>query len=208
MERHAVEARPPRCARRDPARRDPHGAVRSTRKQAARARERDRVAGPARPALHLYDGVAAGQASNPAGTIYGVLPSGCNYQPVNGQPFCAQIERSSTKQPLALRISHNGSVIQALVLSPRAAELYKLMPYKAPPDMSRFVLSPMPGLLVDVSVQPGQKVQAGERVAVIEAMKIEIPIVAPERMKVEAITIEKGQTVKTGQVLFTLAPVA
>lgn len=44
--------------------------------------------------------------------------------------------------------------------------------------------------------------------AVIEAMKIEIPIVAPERMKVEAITIEKGQTVKTGQVLFTLAPVA
>ena len=42
----------------------------------------------------------------------------------------------------------------------------------------------------------------------IEAMKIEIPIIAPERMKVEAITIEKGQTVKTGQVLFTLAPVA
>ena len=41
-----------------------------------------------------------------------------------------------------------------------------------------------------------------------EAMKIEIPIIAPERMKVEAITIEKGQTVKTGQVLFTLAPVA
>lgn len=44
--------------------------------------------------------------------------------------------------------------------------------------------------------------------AVIEAMKIEIPIIAPERMKVEAITIAKGQTVKTGQVLFTLAPVA
>jgi urea carboxylase len=39
-------------------------------------------------------------------------------------------------------------------------------------------------------------------------MKIEIPIIAPERMKVEAITIEKGQTVKTGQVLFTLVPVA
>jgi propionyl-CoA carboxylase alpha chain len=39
--------------------------------------------------------------------------------------------------------------------------------------MSRYVLSPMPGLLVDIAVQPGQKVQAGERVAVIEAMKME-----------------------------------
>ena len=69
--------------------------------------------------------------------------------------------------------SHNGTRIDALVLSPRAAELHALMPYKAPPDMSRFLLSPMPGLLVDVAVQPGQKVQAGERVAVIEAMKME-----------------------------------
>ena len=58
-------------------------------------------------------------------------------------------------------------------MSKRAAELYALMPYKAPADMSRFVLSPMPGLLVDVAVAVGQKVQAGERVAVIEAMKME-----------------------------------
>ena len=48
-----------------------------------------------------------------------------------------------------------------------------LMPFKAPPDMSKFLLSPMPGLLVDVAVQPGQTVQAGERLAVIEAMKME-----------------------------------
>ena len=47
------------------------------------------------------------------------------------------------------------------------------MPFKAPPDMSRFLLSPMPGLLVDVAVKPGQAVQAGERLAVIEAMKME-----------------------------------
>jgi hypothetical protein len=55
------------------------------------------------------------------------------------------------------------------------------MPFKAPPDMSKYVLSPMPGLLVDVAVQPGQKVQAGERVAVIEAMKMENVLFASRR---------------------------
>jgi urea carboxylase len=44
--------------------------------------------------------------------------------------------------------------------------------------------------------------------AIIETRIIEIPIIAPERMHVDAITLEKGQTVKTGQVLFTLAPLA
>jgi len=91
----------------------------------------------------------------------------------NGQAFSAQVERGVGKNPLAIRITHNGARLDAMVLSPRTAELHSLMPYKAPPDMSRFVLSPMPGLLVDISVQPGQKVQAGERVAVIEAMKME-----------------------------------
>jgi urea carboxylase len=51
-------------------------------------------------------------------------------------------------------------------------------------------------------------VEEGATLAVIEAIKIEIPIIEPERMHVDAITIEKGQTVKTGQVLFTLRPVA
>ncbi|HAL39272.1 MAG TPA: acetyl/propionyl-CoA carboxylase subunit alpha [Polaromonas sp.] len=92
---------------------------------------------------------------------------------VNGQPFAAQVERGVGRNPLAIRIAHNGTRLDALVLSPRAAQLHALMPYKAPPDMSRYVLSPMPGLLVEVAVQLGQKVLAGERVAVIEAMKME-----------------------------------
>ena len=92
---------------------------------------------------------------------------------VNGAPFTAQVERGSTRNPLGLRIQHNGTRIEALVISPRMAELHRLMPHKPPPDMSRFVLSPMPGLLVEIAVQPGQTVQAGERVAVIEAMKME-----------------------------------
>ncbi|MEO7007869.1 MAG: acetyl/propionyl/methylcrotonyl-CoA carboxylase subunit alpha, partial [Caldimonas sp.] len=62
-----------------------------------------------------------------------------------GTPFCVQVERAG----LNYRVSHNGAQIEARVLSPRAAELYALMPVKARPDMSKFLLSPMPGLLVD-----------------------------------------------------------
>ncbi|OYY93134.1 MAG: acetyl/propionyl-CoA carboxylase subunit alpha, partial [Polaromonas sp. 28-63-22] len=113
---------------------------------------------------------------------------------VNGQPFAAQIERGVGKNPLAIRVAHNGTRLDALVLSPRAAELHALMPYKAPPDMSRFVLSPMPGLLVEVAVQPGQKVQAGERVAVIEAMKMENVLFAVADGVVGKVLAAKGES--------------
>ncbi|ENW19873.1 urea carboxylase [Acinetobacter haemolyticus] len=76
------------------------------------------------------------------------------------------------------------------------------------PDGGCAVESHMPGSIWKIECQSGDIVEEGATLAVIEAMKIEIPIIAPERMKVESITIEKGQTVKTGQVLFTLAPVA
>ncbi len=76
------------------------------------------------------------------------------------------------------------------------------------PEGGCAVESHMPGSIWKIECQSGDIVEEGATLAVIEAMKIEIPIIAPERMKVEAITIEKGQTVKTGQVLFTLAPVA
>jgi len=120
---------------------------------------------------------------------------------VNGQPFVAQVERGTAKNPLALQIQHNGTRIEALVMSPRMAELHKLMPYKAPPDMSRFVLSPMPGLLVDVAVQPGQKVQAGERVAVIEAMKMENILFAAQDGVVRKVVASKGESLAVDQVI-------
>ena len=118
---------------------------------------------------------------------------------VNGQPFAAQIERGIGKNPLAIRVAHNGTRLDALVLSPRAAELHALMPYKAPPDMSRFVLSPMPGLLVEVAVQPGQKVQAGERVAVIEAMKMENVLFAVADGVVGKVLATKGESLSVDQ---------
>ena len=125
----------------------------------------------------------------------------------NGAPFTAQVERGSIagKNPLAIRVSHNGAQIDTLVLSKRAAALYALMPYKAPPDMSRFVLSPMPGLLVDVAVQPGQKVLAGERVAVIEAMKMENVLFAVADGVVSKVLATKGESLTVDQAIVEFA---
>jgi propionyl-CoA carboxylase alpha chain len=118
---------------------------------------------------------------------------------VNGEAFSAQVERGVGKNPLAMRLIHNGTRLDALVLSPRAAELYKMMPFKAPPDMSRYVLSPMPGLLVDVAVTVGQKVQAGERVAVIEAMKMENVLFAIADGVVGKVLASKGESLTVDQ---------
>ena len=120
---------------------------------------------------------------------------------VNGKPFTAQVERGTPKNPLALQIQHNGTRIQALVVSPRMAELHQMMPFKMPPDMSRFVLSPMPGLLVNVAVTPGQKVQAGERVAVIEAMKMENILFAAHDGVVKKVMASQGESLTVDQVI-------
>ncbi|NBO75826.1 MAG: acetyl/propionyl-CoA carboxylase subunit alpha, partial [Betaproteobacteria bacterium] len=91
--------------------------------------------------------------------------------------------------------------IAALVLSPRAADMFKLMPYKAPPDLSKLLLSPMPGLLVNVAVQPGQKVLAGERLAVIEAMKMENILTATQDAVVKAVKAGVGESLAVDQVI-------
>ena len=118
---------------------------------------------------------------------------------INGLPFVAQVERGKGKNPLALRVQHNGRAVDVLVVSPRMAELHKLMPHKAPPDMSKFVLSPMPGLLVQISVEPGQKVQAGERVATIEAMKMENALFAAADGVVKSVSAKKGDSLVVDQ---------
>jgi propionyl-CoA carboxylase alpha chain len=120
---------------------------------------------------------------------------------VNGKPFTAQVERGTPKNPLALQVQHNGTRIEALVVSPRMAELHQMMPFKTPPDMSRFVLSPMPGLLVNVAVSPGQKVQAGERVAVIEAMKMENILFAAHDGVVKKVMASQGESLTVDQVI-------
>ena len=114
-----------------------------------------------------------------------------------GTAFCAQIERLA----LAYRVVHQGAQIEVRVLSPRAAELNALMPFKAPPDLSKFLLSPMPGLLVDVAVAPGQAVRAGEKLAVIEAMKMENILIASQDCVVAQVRAGKGESLSVDQVI-------
>ena len=115
----------------------------------------------------------------------------------DGQTFCAQIERSG----LGYRISHNGATLFARVFSPRHAELEALMPFKAPPDLSKVLLSPMPGLLVDVAVQVGQTVRAGEKLAAIEAMKMENILFATQDCVVSEVLAGKGDSLAVDQVI-------
>ena len=115
----------------------------------------------------------------------------------DGRPFCVQLERTG----LDYRISHDGSGVVARVLAPRAAELLDLMPFKAPPDLSKVLLSPMPGLLVDVAVTPGQTVRAGEKLAAIEAMKMENILFATQDCVVAEVAAKKGDSLAVDQVI-------
>jgi propionyl-CoA carboxylase alpha chain len=96
-------------------------------------------------------------------------------------------------------VSHNGARIDAMVLAPRAAELARLMRYKAPPDTSKYLLSPMPGLLAEIAVQPGQKVVSGERLAVVEAMKMENVLTAAQDATVAEILTPRGESLSVDQ---------
>ncbi|NBX44341.1 MAG: acetyl-CoA carboxylase biotin carboxylase subunit [Gammaproteobacteria bacterium] len=115
----------------------------------------------------------------------------------DGQPFCAQIERVG----LGYRIQHNGAALFARVFTPRQAALEFLMPFKAPPDLSKVLLSPMPGLLVDIAVAKGQSVRAGERLAVIEAMKMENILFATQDCVVEEVVANKGASLAVDEVI-------
>ncbi len=87
------------------------------------------------------------------------------------------------------------------VLSPRGAELNARMPEKVPPDMSRFVLSPMPGLLVSLAVEEGTPVRAGEEVAVVEAMKMENVLRAAADGVVKSLHAAPGDSLAVDQAI-------
>ena len=114
---------------------------------------------------------------------------------VNGREIAAQLDRNG----LFYRIQYDGVRVDCLVLTVKGAEMQKLMPFKEPPDMSKFLLSPMPGLLVDVAVTVGQKVEAGQRLAAIEAMKMENVLVAAQDGVVAEVMAAKGESLAVDQ---------
>ena len=103
------------------------------------------------------------------------------------------------------RLAHGGGEIEALVLSPRVAELAARMPRKDPPDLSRFLLSPMPGLLVSLAVAEGQEVKAGEELAVVEAMKMENVLRSERDGVIAELHAEPGATLAVDQAILEFA---
>ena len=114
---------------------------------------------------------------------------------VNSEYVAIQIER----ERIDYRLSHAGADLNLLVLTPEGARLSRHMIVKAPPDTSRLLLSPMPGLLVSVAVKAGETVKAGQELAVVEAMKMENSLRAERDGVVAAIVAEAGATLEVDQ---------
>jgi propionyl-CoA carboxylase alpha chain len=115
----------------------------------------------------------------------------------DGEPLCLQIERAGLKY----RVFHWGTQVEAMVVTDRAAELLALMPEKPPPDTSKLLLSPMPGLLAEVKVAAGQEVRAGEALVVIEAMKMRNVIRAEGDAVVAELLAKPGDSLSVDQVI-------
>jgi propionyl-CoA carboxylase alpha chain len=109
---------------------------------------------------------------------------------INGREIFVQVERDMH----IYRLFHGGSQADVMVITPRAAELLGHMPVKAPPDLSRYLLSPMPGLLVSLAVREGDTVAEGDELAVLEAMKMENTLRAVRPGVVARINYQPGAT--------------
>ncbi len=116
---------------------------------------------------------------------------------IDGHTVCIQVDRNG----VSYRLSHNGAQMDVVVYTKRDAELAKLMPVKVPPDLSKFLLSPMPGLLVSVDVEEGQEVKAGETLAIVEAMKMENVLKAERDGIVKKIPEKPGASLAVDQVI-------
>jgi propionyl-CoA carboxylase alpha chain len=97
------------------------------------------------------------------------------------------------------RLFHWGSQVDIMMLAPRAAELLACMPIKEPPDTSKFLLSPMPGLLTQMRVEEGNEVRSGQDLAVVEAMKMENVLVAERDATVSKVLAHVGDTLDVDQ---------
>ncbi len=118
----------------------------------------------------------------------------CN---INGRRATFQVQRDG----IWLNLFHSGSHTKALVITPRAAEMHSYMLEKEAPDLSKYLLSPMPGLLVKVSVEEGEEVKAGSELAVIEAMKMENVLRAEQDVVISKINTEAGDSLTVDQII-------
>lgn len=107
--------------------------------------------------------------------------------------------------PNGMRIDWQGLSVRTRVFTPRHAELDTLMPVKLPPDTSKMLLCPMPGLVVSISVSEGQEVKAGETLAVVEAMKMENVLRAERDLTIGSIRAKPGESLAVDAVIMEFA---
>ncbi len=120
---------------------------------------------------------------------------------LDGRAVSVQVSRSGTR----LKLSWRGAEADIRVLSPRAAELAARMPKREPVDLSRFLLSPMPGLVVSLAVEEGDEVRAGQALAVVDAMKMENVLRAERDGVVSNIKVAQGDSLAVDQVIMEFA---
>ena len=119
---------------------------------------------------------------------------------INGEEIFVQVLR----QDQDYRLIHGGSQVDVRIVTPKVAELLQYMPEKAPPDMSKFLISPMPGLLVSVAVKEGDEINAGQELAVLEAMKMENTLLAERDGVVSRIHYEAGASLAVDDIIMEL----
>jgi len=120
---------------------------------------------------------------------------------LDGAAVTVQVARLGTRLCLAWR----GGEAELTVRSPRAAELAARMPKREPVDLSRFLLSPMPGLMVSLAVNEGDEVRAGQALAVVDAMKMENVLRAERDGVVAHIKVAQGDSLSVDQVIMEFA---
>ncbi|OEC99126.1 MULTISPECIES: acetyl/propionyl/methylcrotonyl-CoA carboxylase subunit alpha [Rhizobium] len=120
---------------------------------------------------------------------------------IDGRKLTAQIRTVLN----GLRIDWQGISVRARVFTPRQAELDKLMPVKSPPDTSKLLLCPMPGLVVAIAVAEGQEVKAGETLAIVEAMKMENVLRAERDLVIGKINAKPGESLAVDAVIMEFA---
>ncbi|MCP3970184.1 MAG: acetyl/propionyl/methylcrotonyl-CoA carboxylase subunit alpha [Rhodobacteraceae bacterium] len=116
---------------------------------------------------------------------------------VDGGPLVLKVG----KLPNGFRIRTRGADMKVHVRSPRQAELARLMPKKLPPDTSKMLLCPMPGLIVNISVEVGQEVQEGQSLCTVEAMKMENILRAEKKSTVTRINAAAGDSLAVDEVI-------
>ncbi|MFV0301022.1 MAG: DUF2118 domain-containing protein, partial [Paracoccus sp. (in: a-proteobacteria)] len=116
---------------------------------------------------------------------------------VDGKPLVLKVDRI----PAGYRLRTRGADLKAHIRRPRGAELARLMPVKEAPDTSKFLLCPMPGLVVKINVAAGDEVQEGQALATVEAMKMENILRAEKKGVVRSVNAEPGQSLKVDDVI-------